>query len=341
MYKKHALYALAVLVLAVGGCARYGDLGRGNTTQLIHDASLLPSGDDAKLGPYAVQAKGLDVTWQHARFPVVLYKPVGFTGHSPGVVFLPGRFSPEDEYEGYGRLLASRGYVVAVRGRYSWWHPDRQLVREARVLADWLIAKHGVDPSRIGVSGHSMGGCDSISAAAQDPRFHAVVAIEPGGPDSPNVIRHVVGGLRAPLLLIGAEVATEARPICGKRETNYLRFFEHAPEGTVELELRGADHMQVMDDPDRFGMGMCRVGTADSRAVRVLSRRATVAFFEEHLRGAPPANLELGDLARVRVKPAATRDADYRSTPATTGSARDSATGSRQVPMMRSQNVKN
>jgi dienelactone hydrolase len=291
-----------VALIAAGGCARYGNLGVGNTAQLRRDAGLLPDRDMARLGPYSVQAEGLDLDAEGERFPVVVYRPVAYEGRSPAVVFLPGRFSPEDEYEGYGRLLASRGYVVAVRGRYSWFHRDTVLVREARLLANWLVSERGVDGARIGVAGHSMGGCDSIAAAAQDSRFRAVVAIEPGGPDSPNVIERVVGSLRVPLLLIGAEVATKGRAICGKVETNYARYFEHSPEGTVELELRGADHMQVMDDPDRFGMGMCRVGTADSRTVRTLSRRATVGFFEEHLRGAPHTSLEFGDIARVQVR---------------------------------------
>lgn len=295
-------FVLFVFPLLVGGCARYGDLGAGNTAQLIREAASLPGGDPARPGPYAVEAEGLELESGGDRFAIVTYRPVSVPGALPAVVFLPGRFSPEDEYEGYGRLLASRGYVVAVRGRYSWFHPDAALVHEARAMADWLVRERGADAGRIGVAGHSMGGCDGISAAAKDPRFRAVVAIEPGGPDSPDVIGRVVGALRVPLLLIGAEVATKGSAICGRPETNYRRYFEHSPAGTVELELRGADHMQVMDDPDRFGMGMCRVGTADSRTVRTLARRATAAFFDEHLRGAAPVSLASGGIARVRVR---------------------------------------
>src|SRR5262245_11601895 len=138
MQKTSSILVIALLastVISTSGCARYGNLGNGNTTKLVHDASLLPDGDSARLGPYRVHALGMKVKWQGERFPVVLYRPMGFPGQSPGVVFLPGRFSPEDEYEGYARLLASRGYVVAVRGRYSWWHRDTKLVQEARVLA--------------------------------------------------------------------------------------------------------------------------------------------------------------------------------------------------------------
>jgi dienelactone hydrolase len=293
-----------VMLLAVvaGGCTRYGMLGAGNSEQLVSDAAFLANDDPAQPGRYQVLAEGEDLQMDGEQFPVVTYRPVGVHGRAPAVVFLPGRFSPEDEYEGYGRLLASRGYIVAVRARYGWYHPDKSLVKEARLIAKWLVSELGADPGRLGVAGHSMGGCDSIAAAAADPMFRAVVAIEPGGPDSPNVIGRVVQTLRVPLLIIGAEVATKGNAICGRVQTNYLRYFEHAPDGTVELELRGADHMQVMDDPDRFGMGMCRVGTADSREVRTLSRRATVAFFEEHLCGAPHRSLAVGDIAKVRVK---------------------------------------
>ena len=51
--------------------------------------------------------------------------------------------------------------------------------------------------------------------------------------------------------------------------------------------LRDADHVQVMDEPDRFGYGICRCGTADSRQVRITARRATVGFFVQHLQGGP------------------------------------------------------
>jgi hypothetical protein len=65
----------------------------------------------------------------------------------------------------------------------------------------------------------------------------------------------------------------------------HLRFFEQAPAGTVELTLRGADHVQMLDEPDRFGYGVCRVGTVDSRRVHAIALSATVGFFVQHLKG--------------------------------------------------------
>jgi hypothetical protein len=101
--------------------------------------------------------------------------------------------------------------------------------------------------------------------------------------------------------LIGAEVAWRASSVCAPLATNYLRFFEQAPTGTVELTLRDADHVQMLDAPDRFGYGICRSGTADSRQVRITARRATVGFFIQHLKGGPALPKPTPDQATIRV----------------------------------------
>src|SRR5438067_1755751 len=97
--------------------------------------------------------------------------------------------------------------------------------------------------------------------AAPGPHAVAARGITVGGV---SVVRGALSRLTAPLLLVGAEVSWKASRVCAPKATNYERFFERAPAGTVELTLRGADHVQLMDDPDAFGQGICRVGGADS-----------------------------------------------------------------------------
>jgi dienelactone hydrolase len=279
-----------------------GSLPAGHGPLLTRDASRLPPGDPGRPGSHDVVANGWSFPFQHGSVPVVMYRPRDIAARAPAVVFIPGRASPEDQYESYGRLLASHGFVVLVRSGYGFSHPDDVLVREIREMGAWLAAQSYVDPQRIGVAGHSMGGRNAIVAAAQDPLFRAVVGIDPGSPTAAPVIRNVVGTLHAPLLLIGAEVGWRAMQICSTRATNYEQYFAHAPPGTVEVELRGADHVQLMDEPDRFGMFVCRSGTADSTMVRVLSRRATAAFLLEHLAGGAHIPFEFGDYERVRIR---------------------------------------
>ncbi|HUS65603.1 MAG TPA: prolyl oligopeptidase family serine peptidase [Kofleriaceae bacterium] len=285
---------------------RLGDLGDGSRGVLAEDARALAGGDAAGPGPEAVIATGLRIGDFEDGIAVSIYRPKEQHGRAPAVVFLPGRVAPESQYESYARALASRGFVVAVRGWYSFFHTDEELARDAQRIARWLVTRGLADRARIGVAGHSMGGKDAILAAADAPDlFHAVVAIDPDDNGRHSVVNGPVGTLKAALLLVGAEVAWKGARVCAPLEHNYQRFFARAPAGTVELTLRGADHVQVMDRPDGPGMGLCRVGTADSRTVRTLSRAATVRFFEQHLRGLAGAPLLAGDGAQLRTKGAA------------------------------------
>jgi len=140
-----------------------------------------------------------------------------------------------------------------------------------------------------------------VLAAAQSGVFASVVSIDPDDHGKVSVVHGMLAHLRAPLLLIGAELAWRASRICAPKTTNYLRFFERSPPGTVELTLRHADHVQMLDNPDHFGYGICRSGTADSRQVRITARRATVGFFVQHLLDGPVMPKPSPILAFIRV----------------------------------------
>jgi dienelactone hydrolase len=268
---------------------------------LAIDAIGMPEGDLAGFGPQSVDSARVEVPDQHESLEVVLYKPARPQTPAPAIVFLPGRMATDDQYQSYARALASRGFVVAVRSWYSLFRTDLELAYDAKVIAGWLVKAQGGDPKRIGIAGHSMGGKDAVLAAAQYGGFASVVAIDPDDNGNVSVVHGQLASLQAPLLLIGAEVAWRASSVCAPLATNYLRFFEQAPAGTVELTLRDADHVQMLDEPDRFGYGICRSGTADSRQVRITARRATVGFFLQHLQGGPALPKPTSSQATIRV----------------------------------------
>jgi len=291
MYPRFIL--TGILLFLMIGCSSIETLIPSET--LAMDAIDMPTGDLAGPGPQQVISTRMTVNHQGEDLPVALYQPVNSPAHAPAIVFLPGLMAPDDQYESYARALASRGFVVAVRGWYSMLTSDVELAHDANVIADWLINTQGVNPKKIGVAGHSMGGKDAVLAAARYGVFTSVVAIDPDDNGNVSVVHGALTWLRVPLLLIGAEVAWRASSICAPKESNYERFFEQAPAGTVELTLRDADHVQMLDEPDRFGYGICRSGTADSRQVRITTRRATVGFFVQHILGGsalpkPPSN---------------------------------------------------
>jgi dienelactone hydrolase len=268
---------------------------------LAADAIAMTQGDLAGLGPQPVDSSRVEVPDQDESLEVVLYKPAHPQTPAPAVVFLPGRMATDDQYQSYARALASRGFVVAVRTWYSLFRTDLELAYDAKVMADWLVKAQGADPKRVGIAGHSMGGKDAVLAAAQYGGFASVVAIDPDDNGNVSVVHGLLASLKAPLLLIGAEVAWRASSVCAPLATNYLRFFEQAPAGTVELTLRDADHVQMLDEPDRFGYGICRSGTADSRQVRIIARRATIGFFLQHLQGGPALSKPTSSQATIRV----------------------------------------
>jgi len=244
-------------------------------------------GDLADPGLQRVNMTRVKVHNQGKNLKVVLYKPARSHTRAPAIVFLPGLMATDDQYESYARALASRGFVVAVRRWYSLFRSDFELAHDAKVIADWLVQVQGVDSKKIGIAGHSMGGKDAVLAAAKYGVFACVVAIDPDDNGKVSVVHGLLTRLQAPLMLIGAEVAWRASNVCAPLKTNYLRFFERAPAGTIQLTLRNADHVQMLDKPDRFGYGICRCGTADSRKVRIMATRATVEFFQQHLQGGP------------------------------------------------------
>ncbi|MDD5266967.1 MAG: hypothetical protein PHO08_07545 [Methylococcales bacterium] len=268
---------------------------------LATDAIGMPESDLAGPGQQRVDSARIEVLNQDESLEVVLYKPTHPQISAPAIVFLPGRMATDDQYESYARALASRGFVVAVRSWYSLFRTDLELAHDAKVIFEWLVRIQGVDSKKIGIAGHSMGGKDAVLAAAKYGGFASVVAIDPDDNGKVSVVHGLLASLKVPLLLIGAEVAWRASSVCAPLATNYLRFFERAPAGTVELTLRDADHVQMLDEPDRFGYGICRSGKADSRQVRITTRRATVGFFLQHLLGGQALSRPASGQATIRV----------------------------------------
>lgn len=292
------IFFISLFLLDVG-CSSFGAQLPFDT--LAADAIGMPLGDLAGPGQQRVESARIEVPTQGENLEIVLYKPDHPQTPQPAIVFLPGRMATDDQYASYAHALASRGFVVAVRSWYSLFRTDLELASDAKAIADWLVQTQRVDARKIGIAGHSMGGKDAVLAAAKYGGFASVVAIDPDDNGNVSVVRDLLARLKAPLLLIGAEVAWRASSVCAPLATNYRRFFERAPAGTVELTLRDADHVQMLDEPDRFGYGICRCGTADSRQVRITARRATVGFFLQHLQGGPALLKPTPGQATIRV----------------------------------------
>ena len=173
--------------------------------------------------------------------------------------------------------LSSHGYLVAAldhsevvaaelarkdgeteeqrEARTEAWIANR--VPDIRFLLDHLLSSAAwdsesrVDPTQIGVVGHSFGGWTVLAATAEESRIRAVVALAPGGSSRPRpgilkVKLTFTWGRDVPTLYLVAENDISL-PLAGMYE-----IFERTPATKQMVILRRADHMHFMDNVEEM-----------------------------------------------------------------------------------------
>lgn len=246
---------------------------------------------------------------RNRRVEVLLVFPDG-EGPLPFVAFSPGFLLSGRDYRSTGALLASHGIAVALLT-----YDVNLFTADHRVLAEDLrfvlralpsaASERGValDPERVGLAGHSLGGKLSFLVAAGEPAVRAVAGLDPvdgGAPGIDDPIRFPsavaqIAGVAAPVLLLGAERGRLVRlgPPCAPPEMNYTQFFAQAANPTLEVTQIGAGHMDYLDNPDcGFACAVCAPG-ADSTRTRQAAQAYLVLFFRAHLVGDDGAVLDL------------------------------------------------
>ena len=297
---------LSIALSLLSGCA---SLTRTYPQGKIEEDAHHPDHNDlAGLGAFPTSVYQARIKGPSTYLSLMVYQPTQYPLDAPGVVLLPGVMASVDQYESYARALASRGFIVALREWYSYAHEDEELAHDALFIKEWLKNEKKIDPKRIALLGHSMGAKDAMLAGLMDPSFAAIVSIDPDNQGELSVASSDLVKLIPPLFLIGSEVSWQGPEMCAPKDANYEIFYRYAPQGTLELTLKEADHVQMLDDPDRFGYNFCRVGSADSDATRILARSAVVAFLTERLQAQPKRLDHLAPKGTLRKKEKSLKD---------------------------------
>ena len=255
--------------------------------------------------------------------------PAGRLGSLPLVVLSPGFINPRSALTGLAEELASHGYVVAgidhTYESHATAFPDGRvatgLARQAprRNRAEKVVAGRAadvsfvlgeltgarpawpgaglIDPSRIAMAGHSIGGASAIVAMLADARILAGIDMD-GATAAPIPER----GLSRPFLFLGKqENYTPGSGIIASRDGLHVKGSVLTWERDWELltgwkrwlVVAGAKHASFTD----LGLLADQLGIdigAELRGGRALdiTRAYLRAFFDQHLRGTPQALLE-------------------------------------------------
>jgi fermentation-respiration switch protein FrsA (DUF1100 family) len=154
-----------------------------------------------------------------------------------GIAISPGYTASSSTMAWYGPRLASHGFVVFVIDTNSRYDQPNSRGRQLQAALDHLVDESDLDdvldPDRLAVMGHSMGGGGSLYAVRENPDLKAAVPLTPW---------HTTkswSSIEVPTMIIGAE-----NDITASVRTHSIPFYESLDDdlNRAYLELDGASH---------------------------------------------------------------------------------------------------
>lgn len=229
----------------------------------------------------------------------------------PLILFNHGFLLSSLGYRSYGEHLASHGFVVALPSFSTSFLSvhHAKLAADIHFVIDYLLTSTEdeshplfgrIDPTRIGASGHSLGGKLSLLEAVTDPRIGAIGVLDPvdeGNPlwedpiRYPSVAPELMPELSIPLLFIGAELGSILVTFspCAPADENYQQFFDAANSLAIEITQLDVGHSQYVDEEATDETDPCAIGDVPSEWVRSSSAAYLTAFFLGQLVGSQDA----------------------------------------------------
>ncbi len=184
-------------------------------------------------------------------------------GPYPIIAFGHGFLSPVTIYQSTGAHLATWGFVTILPQTQGGLLPSHGAFAADLVSSlDWLAGQAtvvgspwfgGVDGSRRGVMGHSMGGGCSLLAAQSDPRIRCVVPLAAAN-TNPSSITAALGVECATRLIVGSQDTIVTPSSTSAMYPNLAAPSEgrlHAMERVLECARRGRWHHAELDPHGR------------------------------------------------------------------------------------------
>lgn len=192
---------------------------------------------EAYRGHYSVSEENVSSLVRGFGGGTVYYPSTRSDGAFGAVAISPGYTARESSIQWLGPRLASQGFVVITIDTNTRLDQPGQRASQLQAALDYLVEDSDVadriDPDRLAVMGHSMGGGGSIEATDERPELKASIPMTPWHLDK------TWPGVTTPTLIFGAENDAIA-PVYSHSEP----FYNSLPNSTdkMYIELDGASH---------------------------------------------------------------------------------------------------
>lgn len=280
-----------------------------STSAVSSSSSAPPVTDPNGLGPFIVSDRLEDTAEVLERDPsgeamadtnvdVEIYHPTNAQGLRPLVLINHGFQLPTSQYRKYAEQLASHGFVAILVDYSAGFIGVNHLKNayEIKGVITWALSQPAlsVDPNRIGVTGHSLGGKLSFHVGVIDSRVGAVMGLDPvdasqscNATNCPDVT-DMLPNLHVPSAVLGETLDSTGgflTPACAPADANYQTFYAKLGSPSIEVTINGANHMSFLDDVSSCGMtcSACKSPELKNDIVNALARSYVVAFFRRYL----------------------------------------------------------
>lgn len=239
MLSKRAVTTVAVLAGFLTP-AVVAPAGAGAATSTLYQKEADPTWSSIQTnGSFAYATSVLKDTQTPSTFgAATIYYPTD-TSHGTfgGVAIVPGYTERQSAISWWGPRLASHGFVVITIDTNSIYDQPTARANELLAALDYLTGsssvRNEVDPNRLAVMGHSMGGGGSLEAVQKRPSIDAAVPMAPW-----DTIKDF-SKVSTPTMIIGAQNDTVA-----PTNQHAIPFYNSIPSSVAKayLELAGAGH---------------------------------------------------------------------------------------------------
>lgn len=229
-------------------------------------------------GTFAYTSQAVSNLYTPGFGAATIYYPTSTAQTYGGIAVVPGYTGTQSSISWYGPRLASHGFVVITIDTNSRYDDPSERATQLLAALDWLTGgwsgRARVDPNRLAVMGHSMGGGGTIEAAARRPSLQAAVALTPWHTDK-------TWSTSTPVMIFGADgdtvapVSTYAEPLYSNLVTTEKAYLElnnathYTPNSTNStISAYAVSWMKrFVDDDLRYDQFLCPPPPAPSTTI--------------------------------------------------------------------------